>query len=576
VKHEKFTENMIVASAAKGSLGAAPSQAEIQKHLAKINELQRQRGKPELTADDVLIRPMRMVGTKVTSIFTKFEKEDLEKMVGQVPGKALLIGHNYEMAPIGTFFAAKVVEDGGEHWIDGWFYVLNDEEGRKLVEKIDKGIYNEASITWFYDKAICSICGGDYFGLEPNEDGEYCPHMRGFEYDGEVCYIRTTGNLKFVEASIVYKGAHPDTKVGGLLAAAAAEHGAKTIEEVDEMKKGRMEKAYVPPNPPGYGLDNRSDWTRPTFEQFLDAMDLPRDTRWEDLSAAQRRWVASHFAWAPSRNTEEYTFSDLKLPHHIPTERYPNSVVKWGGVRAAAQRLPTADVPEDEVPAIQRHLAEHYHEFGRKAPWERDAASWERYVEVARLLASGYVESELLDEASALVKRLFADDEEEKEVEVMELTVKLGEDVITVEGDREKLEAELNKAFAELVEAMQAKLNEQADKAAKVDELEAKLAELEAKLADLEPKAKLGEQYVKDLVEEVKRLFVASEGVENAEGYAKMVEAMAERGEIDALKAERERLQKKLEELPNERLSQDVEEGPINDIPPKLDAFRQR
>ena len=561
-------EKRTLLSVSLASFGSAGSSSDA--YINAINELQRKRGKPELSSDDVIVRKMRMTGTKITSIFTKFEREDLERMREQVPGMALLIGHNYEMAPVGTFFAAEVVKDGDDYWLDGWFYVLNDDEGRRLVEKIDKGIYNEASISWLYDKAICSICGGDYMGFEPNEDGEYCTHMRGFKYGGKLCYIHTTGDVRITEASIVYKGAHPGTLVGIAAEAAAERYGAMLLEGIDAKKRGgkhmkKQEKAYVPNNPPGYGLDNRSDWEAPTLSQFLDALDLPRDTRWMDLSKEYRRWIASHYAWAPSDDPDDYTFSDLKLPHHIPTERYPNSVVKWGGVRAAAQRLPMTDIPEDEVKSVQDHLAKHYHEFGRRAPWESDASSWERYVSLVRVLARGFVDQETLDEVALLAKRLFADDGGE----VMELSVRIGEEVVVVSGDKEKIESELNERLSEFVSKMQEKLSELEEVAKLVDDLE-------KKLADVEKKAKLGEQYVNDLVEEVKRLFVAAEGAEAIEGYGKMVEAMAERGEIEALKAERDRLAKKLGELPNERLSRDVEDGPINDIPPRIDAFKQR
>lgn len=333
---------------------------------------------------------------------------------------------------------------------------------------------------------------------------------------------------------------------------------------------GGEEKAYVPSNPPNYGLDNRPDWTKPTFEQFLDSMDLPSDTRWEDLSKEQRRWITKHYAWAPSNDPDEYVFSDLKLPHHIPTERYPNSVVKWGGVRAAAQRLPSAQIPENEVPKIQDHLAAHYHEFGRKAPWERDAASWERYSEVVKLLAAGEANDELLKEAASLTEKLFGEGGEED----MELKLSIAGKEIAVEGDRESIEAALHEQLAAVVEELTKKAEEAASKAA---ELEAKLSEAEAKLSDLEGKAKLGEQYIADLRDEVERLFVAAEGADQVEGYRRAVELLAARGDVEALKAERDRLRKKLEsEVPNERLSQDAEDGAMSHLPPRVDEFKQR
>lgn len=593
-KKDEGIRRIFAAAPFKGGLAYSNVAAD-DSHMEAINSLQREKGKKELSADEVIVRPIRLSGTKVTEIATRFYKKDLEKMAEQVPGAPLLRGHDYESVPLGTYYLSKVTDDGDDAWLDAWFYVLNDDEGRAIVDRIDKGVFNESSITWTYTEAVCSICGRDYFGT-PDEDGNSCQHWRGYEYDGELCYIYTTGDVRFVEGSIVYRGAHPGTRVGGdFLEAAASTYGGITQNKAEELKKKAIEastagvplpakaasdpdssgdvggepkmaeRLYVPPNPSDYSLDEGSDWTKPTYSDFVAKMDVDEGTSWDELSDAQRKWISAHFAWAPGSSTSEYTFTDLKLPHHLPGS-YPKSVLKWGGVKAAAQRLPTSDIPEGDISAVRDHLAAHYHEFDRTAPWEEDSSAWDEYVDVMEKVARGFVTNELLDRAKSLADRLF--EEKEEVSDMVDFELKLGEETVAFSGEADAVATQLQAAIDELIEKMAAKLEEV--------EAAAKRAEEE-----LTKKADLGESYIRDLVAEIEQLAVAVDGAEAIDGYKKAIEVLAANGDIESLKAERERLSKKKEEIPNGRLSRDIldggVEGPVGDIPPReLDSFKQR
>lgn len=98
-------------------------------------------------------------------------------------------------------------------------------------------------------------------------------------------------------------------------------------------------------------------WEAPTLSDFT-------DQSWDELSDDEKRRIAGHYAWAAEMPPE--TFGDLKLPHH----RASDGAVVWAGVVAAAQRLEQADIPAEDLPRVRAHLASHYHQFGRKAPWE--------------------------------------------------------------------------------------------------------------------------------------------------------------------------------------------------------------
>ena len=100
-------------------------------------------------------------------------------------------------------------------------------------------------------------------------------------------------------------------------------------------------------------------WSAPTLADFT-------DTPWDELSAADKRAIAGHFAWAPKMPPDRYT--DLKLPHHDPK----TGQVVWRGVAAAMAALLGArggvDLPAEDVPRVYAHLAAHYRQFNREPP----------------------------------------------------------------------------------------------------------------------------------------------------------------------------------------------------------------
>lgn len=242
--------------------------------LAFINALQKKRKKRHLADDEVLVSPLRLTGNQLTSIYTKFKDADMYQLAAKTPGIPLLFGHDTSGAPLGTFYYAEVAKDGdGKLWLDTRIYVLNDENGRSLIRNIETGVYNEASIGWTYTLAECSVCGKDYFskfyGLyeasgkdsavwaklseeaklfvmeaSSQEEEKVCEHYVGQEYDGKECFVYTTGELTPLEGSIVYKGAHPDTNVGGIMRASARKtlSHQRFMQEVSELPAKKEER----------------------------------------------------------------------------------------------------------------------------------------------------------------------------------------------------------------------------------------------------------------------------------------------------------------------------------------------
>lgn len=103
-------------------------------------------------------------------------------------------------------------------------------------------------------------------------------------------------------------------------------------------------------------------WSAPTLSDFT-------GEAFDDLSAAERRRIAAHFAW--TANDPPEAFGDLKLPHHRPGRSGVGPAV-WRGVAAAMGALLGArggvDIPAGERRAVYNHLARHYEQYDKEPP----------------------------------------------------------------------------------------------------------------------------------------------------------------------------------------------------------------
>jgi len=107
---------------------------------------------------------------------------------------------------------------------------------------------------------------------------------------------------------------------------------------------------FVPDNPSGgEGEGVEGDWTKPTLADFT-------DEPWEELDDAERRKIASYFAFAISLDS----FGDLKLPHHFPPNHANHPKASLAAVRNALARLSqTEEISEEDRQRIEAHLRAH-------------------------------------------------------------------------------------------------------------------------------------------------------------------------------------------------------------------------
>lgn len=104
----------------------------------------------------------------------------------------------------------------------------------------------------------------------------------------------------------------------------------------------------------------------------------PKDTPWdgpgEVAKASGPEELKIMCAWVDSENKDNKTA--YKFPHHKAGGQH---AAVWRGVANAAARLPQANIPQSDVPGVQRHLARHYREFGEEPPWSRAPENWRNY-----------------------------------------------------------------------------------------------------------------------------------------------------------------------------------------------------
>jgi len=122
------------------------------------------------------------------------------------------------------------------------------------------------------------------------------------------------------------------------------------VEVVEKKKRILVTRNFIPSDPPGgEGVGVEGDWEKPNLQDFT-------DKGWEELDIEEKRFIASHYAWA----FDLETFDSLKLPHHYPPSHSQHPKASLNGVRNALARLPLVDgLTEDERESIREHLLSH-------------------------------------------------------------------------------------------------------------------------------------------------------------------------------------------------------------------------
>ncbi len=167
----------------------------------------------EIAPEEVLVVNALLAHTRKDRSHEKFTKAYLDRFAETLPGKGLLIGHNYEHSPVGRWIDAEVRAAGNDHELHAKFYVKSTSD---MAGDIRLGIAKDVSIGFIPDQRLCDLCGKDYESGYSSREG--CQHQAGTEYDGKLCELTYGGDTRKVEAlegSLVWLGCQPGAGVTG-------------------------------------------------------------------------------------------------------------------------------------------------------------------------------------------------------------------------------------------------------------------------------------------------------------------------------------------------------------------------
>jgi HK97 family phage prohead protease len=210
------------------------------------------------------------------------------------------------------------------------------------VQFPEKGVYD------FADTVLAMVKGGF---LKATSVGFRPLEVNINEERGGLDFIRQ----ELLEWSIVPVPANPEA----LMSASGSGIDMAKVENWEEKvlkHAGRSVGSGVSPRDISTNRADATDkWESPQLSDF-------ESDEWETLSASQRQLVSGHYGWAA--DVPPKSFSDLKLPHHRPSD----GAVVFLGVAEAAGKIAQAGIPAADVAAVKAHLRRHYNDFDRPIP----------------------------------------------------------------------------------------------------------------------------------------------------------------------------------------------------------------
>lgn len=166
----------------------------------------------DVDPDSIHIRGMRIVNSARDFYFSRFTLDALDEIAELLPGRPVMLGHDYRSQPVGTFFAAQRIAipkpkqpKRDSHWVEALAYYPKDDEGDAIVRRIDIGTWREISLGWASISDECTICHNDMRSFD-------CPHIPGEVYDRGFCDYEMSGVVSVLEGSHVFAGGQKGTE----------------------------------------------------------------------------------------------------------------------------------------------------------------------------------------------------------------------------------------------------------------------------------------------------------------------------------------------------------------------------
>ena len=155
--------------------------------LGLINAMSRKK----LTGEEVYTFAVRLCDNEVDRDGERFATQTLEELAALFVGKSGIFDHQWSAGrQTARIYRTELVREEGVLtaageplcYLKGYAYMVRTEGNRDLIAEIEGGIKKEVSVGCAVAEARCSICGENIY------DKSKCPHEKGREYGGKLCW----------------------------------------------------------------------------------------------------------------------------------------------------------------------------------------------------------------------------------------------------------------------------------------------------------------------------------------------------------------------------------------------------
>ena len=143
--------------------------------LEAINAL----AKARLNGKQVYVFSLRLCDDQVDRDGERFDTAALPGLAKLFVGKTGIVDHKWSAEnQVARIFETQVVKEDGVSYIKAWAYIRRGGANEEIIADIEAGIKKEVSVGCAMGMSVCSVCGSEY---------GTCGHMKGENYDGQVC-----------------------------------------------------------------------------------------------------------------------------------------------------------------------------------------------------------------------------------------------------------------------------------------------------------------------------------------------------------------------------------------------------
>ena len=225
--------------------GLQPEKVEVdEKFIKKINDMKKNGPLVPVTAEDIHVRSMLILGEEETSKGSVHPEKILKQLNALLPGTSMMDGHCTDINGWGRVFDSGIIKD--RHGYEGaalkiWYYFLKSEKGDEIAREIDVGIRAEGSISYSFSEIRCNICDKLFFSRGDTKPADMCiEHKIGKKYNKKKCCWYPDGIQAVVEVSHCMKGAYAKTRQE--LLAALSDEGKADFNEIEGIIKQNSEE----------------------------------------------------------------------------------------------------------------------------------------------------------------------------------------------------------------------------------------------------------------------------------------------------------------------------------------------